>query len=416
MVDVSKIQYRLVIMDEAGKQYNIKDYVENLGWEQGEKELATRISFNTRNEKTTAGLMSDVAKLGGLVGIFVTDGSIDEEVARGYIVDWNPSSTLSQEKFTAKCYDSLYNLKESQDNIYYSAGIGTKDAIIQIFDNWEIPLGAYEGPNESHAKLAYKSENLADVILDILDDAYKKGGNKCVVQDRGGKVYVLPYANNKTVYHFAAENVKSSSHKRSTAGMVTRVKIIGQEDDEGRSSVEATMNGQTKFGVRQKIVTRGKDDSLEDAQSSAQEILDDKGEIQEEITIQAPDIPFVRKGDLLHLTVGTLNGYYYVIGIRHDADSRTMTMDLHLPYTEYAKSESAGIVAKKDYNVGDIVNFHGGTHYVSSYPGAKGYQVSAGKAKITIKNGSGKVHPWHLITENWGQTHVYGWVDDGTFD
>ena len=195
----------------------------------------------------------------------------------------------------------------------------------------------------------------------------------------------------------------------------TRVKIIGQEDDEGRSSVEATMNGQTKFGVRQKIVTRGKDDSLEDAQSSAQEILDDKGEIQEEITIQAPDIPFVRKGDLVHVTVGTLNGYYYVIGIRHDADSRIMTLDLHLPYTEYVKTASSGAV-KKNYNVGDIVNFHGGTHYVSSYPGAKGYHVSAGRAKITIKNGSGKAHPWHLITENWAQTHVYGWVDDGTFD
>ncbi|WP_379690411.1 hypothetical protein [Mediterraneibacter gnavus] len=79
------------------------------------------------------------------------------------------------------------------------------------------------------------------------------------------------------------------SHKRSTEGMITRVKIIGQEDDDGRSSVEATMNGKTKYGVRQKIVTRGKDDSLEDAKFSAQEILDDKGEVQEEITVQAPD-------------------------------------------------------------------------------------------------------------------------------
>ncbi len=415
MVDISKIRYRLVIMDENGKQYNIRDYVEGLGWEQGEKELATRISFNTRNDQTTAGLLSDLAKLGCLIGVFATDGEVNEEVARGYIVDWNPVSSLSQEKFSAKCYDSLYNLQESQDNIYYSAGIGTEDAITQIFEDWEIPLGAYEGPNERHAKLAYKSESLANAILDILDDAYKKGGKKCIVQDRGGSAYVLPYANNKTVYHFAAENIKSSSHKRSTAGMVTRVKIIGQEDDEGRSSVEATTNGQTQFGIRQKIVTRGKDDSLEDAQSSAQEILDDKGEIQEEITVQAPDIPFVRKGDLVHLTVGTLGGYYYVTGIRHDADSRVMTMELHVPYPEYEKAESA-VSPKKTYNVGDIVNFHGGTHYVSSYPDARGYSVSAGPAKITIKDGSGKAHPWHLITENWGETHVYGWVDDGTFD
>lgn len=83
-----------------------------------------------------------------------------------------------------------------------------------------------------------------------------------MVQDRKGKVYVVPYANNTTVYHFTAENVNTASHKRSTAGMITRVKVIGQEDDEGNSSVEAVLNGDTKYGVRQRIVTRGTDDSL----------------------------------------------------------------------------------------------------------------------------------------------------------
>ena len=43
------------------------------------------------------------------------------------------------------------------------------------------------------------------------------------------------------------------------------------------------------------------------------------------------------------------------------------------------------------------------------------YKARAGKAKITIKNGSGKAHPWHLIHTDSG-SNVYGWVDDGTFD
>lgn len=76
MIDIANVQYRLVIMDEKGKQYNIKDYVDDLGWEQGEKELSTRISFTTRNEKSTQGLLSSIAKLGCLVGIFATDSII----------------------------------------------------------------------------------------------------------------------------------------------------------------------------------------------------------------------------------------------------------------------------------------------------------------------------------------------------
>ena len=72
----------------------------------------------------------------------------------------------------------------------------------------------------------------------------------------------------------------------------------------------------------------------------------------------------------------------------------------------------------KTYKVGDIVNFHGGKHYVSSYSSAKGYNARAGKAKITLGpdcKGNGKAHPWHLIHTN-SSSNVYGWVDEGTFD
>lgn len=74
--------------------------------------------------------------------------------------------------------------------------------------------------------------------------------------------------------------------------------------------------------------------------------------------------------------------------------------------------------AKKTYKVGDIVNFHGGTHYYSSYPGARGYRARAGRAKITLGpncRGNGHAHPWHLIHVD-SSSNVYGWVDEGTFD
>lgn len=413
MIDISKIKYRLVVMKESKKQYNIKEFVEDLGWEENDGELATRISFTAKNEKTSAGLISSLAKPGCLVGVFATDGSIDEEVARGYVTDWKPLLSGSKDKVDITCYDELYNLEESQDLIYYSSGIGTKSAITQIFDNWQIPTEKYDGPDVTHGKLAYKTESLADVLLDILDDAKKKGGGDAFIRAAKGKVSVLQWGSNKTVYHFEADNTKQVSHKMSTAGMITRVKVIGQEDDDGRSSVEAVVNGQTKFGIRQKIYVRGKDDSVSDAQSAAQDIINDKGQVDEEITVQSPDVPFVRKGDLVHITAGTLNDYYFVKGIRHNADSMSMTMDLKKAVAEPVVQNHQS--APKSYNVGDIVNFKGGTHYVSSYPGAKGYNARAGKAKITIKNGSGKAHPWHLIHVDSG-SNVYGWVDDGTFE
>lgn len=415
MIDVANIKYRLVVMTEDKKQYNIKEFVENLGWEENDGELAVRISFTAKNDKTSAGLISSLAKPGCLVGVFASHGSIDEEVARGYITDWKPTLSGSKDKFDVTCYDELYNLQESQELIYYSSGIGTKSAITKIFDDWQIPMDKYEGPDVAHGKLAYKTEMLSDVLLDILDDAKKKGGGSAMIRAAKGKVSVIEWGSNTTVYHFETDNTKQVSHKKSTSGMITRVKIIGQEDDDGRSSVEAVVNGLTKFGVRQKIYIRGKDDSVSDAQSAAQEIIDEKGQVKEDITVQAPDIPFIRKGDLVHMTVGTLKDYYYVKGIRHDADSGSMTMDLKKAVTEVVKNNQ---VTKKSYNVGDIVYFKGGTHYVSSWPGSKGYPAKAGKARIHLGpncKGNGKAHPWSLIHID-SSSNVYGWVDEGTFE
>ena len=148
----------------------------------------------------------------------------------------------------------------------------------------------------------------------------------------------------------------------------------------------------------------------------AREILADDGKPKEEITIKLPDIPIIRKGDKIHLKTASISaGYYIVISAMHDVDKMLMT--LGLKKAPAAKKSSGNKKTKaKSYDVGDIVNFHGGKHYVSSYPDARGYSVGAGKAKITIKGGSGKAHPWHLVTQNWNQTHVWGWVDDGSFD
>ena len=188
---------------------------------------------------------------------------------------------------------------------------------------------------------------------------------------------------------------------------------MGKADDDGRRSVEATLNGSTEYGIRQRIYTRGSDETLDAAKTAAQEILNGEGCVEWKMTVQNPDVPFIRKGDLVYIMSGSVSDYYYVLSIQHSADIYSMTMELEKAQQEPAGNEEKE--EKKEYNVGDIVNFHGGTHYVSSYPGSKGYNARAGMAKITIKDGSGKAHPWHLIHTDSG-SNVYGWVDDGTFD
>lgn len=124
--------------------------------------------------------------------------------------------------------------------------------------------------------------------------------------------------------------------------------------------------------------------------------------------------------------MGKMNGKYFVEKSTLEAsDSGTkQNVEMHkcqtrLSYSPKKKTSTKKTAAtKKTYKVGDIVNFHGGTHYVSSWPGSKGYSAKAGKAKITLGPncaGNGKAHPYHLVHTD-SKSNVYGWVDEGTFD
>lgn len=413
MLDLANISYRLVVMDAQNNQYDIRDYVHSLGWEENENELAARISFTVRNDKTSKGKLSSLIKPGCLAAVLAADGTgHEEEVARGFVTDWNPTLQSGGNDLKCTCYDALYSLQKSQENKFYSSGTGTKSIITGLFKDYQIPTNGYHGPNAIHGKLKYSNTAVADILRDVLDDAKKKGAGTYLLRTTKGYADVVARGSNADVYVFRADNTSLVSSVISTADLVTRVRVIGQEKNTAR--VEATLNGLTKYGIRQKIYLRSSDESLRDAKAAAQEILDEKGTVSHEITLTAPDVPYIRKGDFVYVISGVSDAYYYVKGIRHDCESCKLTMELEKAKSETISSENQ-TKQKKSYSVGDVVNFHGGTHYVSSYSGAKGYTAKAGKAKITKKNGSGKAHPWHLIHVDSG-SNVYGWVDDGTFD
>lgn len=414
MVEPIRYRYKLLLITEKGKHLDISGLVEDLSWEEPEKELAARITFYAKDDKTSKGRLAALAKPGCYVYVMYTykDRKVKEAV-RGRIVEWDTSAKASTERLKIKAYDDLYDLQESSDDVYLSAGVGTETAITQVLGGWGIRIGEYTGPDVTHGRLVYKNEKLGSIISKILDEAKKKGGGRGILRGVKGKVNVSRMGDNKKIYHFSErEDLISVSHKISTVGMVTRVKVIGREDDDERRPVGAVVDGQTGYGIRQKIVTRGSDESLDDAKRAAQEILDEDGRPDETRTIKTADIPSVRKGHMIHLKSSAGTGHFHVLGISHDCEDMTMQMDIKKTRPRDQHGEKGG----GDYHVGDIVDFHGGRHYVSSYPGSQGYDVAAGKARITIAGGAGGAHPWHLVTQDWSQTHVWGWVDDGSFD
>lgn len=416
MIDPTKYTYRLVVETEKGEKYDITKLVEDLGWEELENELASRLSCKSKNDKTSKGRLSSIAKPGCYLYLqYRYKSGSAKEAIRGRIVEWNPSSNADSQSLGLKAYDNLYDLQESEDYIYYPSGSSTKQIISDFFSKWSIKLSKYNGPNIVHGVIKEDKKKLGSIIKEILDEARKKGGGEAVIRSVQGNTQILSVGSNKDIYCFLEnKNVTSTSHKISIAGMVTRVKILGEENDDGRRPIEATVDGKTKYGIRQKIIIRGTNESIAEAQKEAKEVLKEEGIPEETIKISAPDVPVIRKGDIVYVKMCTGSGFCQVLSISHDCDKMEMKMSLKKTTINSNNENQNG--NKKSFSVGDVVNFHGGEHYVSSdakNPASVG--LNPGPAKIEYTN-PGSAHPWCLVTEDWEKTHVWGWVDEGTFD
>ena len=401
-IDISKLKYKLILVTATGKQLDITKVSEDLGWEEGEAELAMRISFTTHNAKHNGERLSSIAKPGSIVAIIADWGTSSEEVARGTIQEWEPGLEGSlTDTFGVLAYDELLNLQQSQDNRYYSAGTGTKAAITGIFKDWGVPVEKYDGPDVAHAKTLYKNEFLSDICIQLLEDAAKKGGQKCVIRSNKGKVSVIPKGSNKTIYHFDEDtNATLTRDKISTVDLITRVKVVGKEDSEGRQPVEAVLDGLTQYGIRQSIQNRSEDDTLAAAKSAAQDTLDEFGKPTRTIVLEAPDVPTIRKGDKIHVKAGTLNGYYITKSVRHDAANRSMSMEIEPEEVLSAKSQTGSTSGSSTFNKGDSVILNGAV-YVDSYGNGKGRTFSNRKCKITIKVDTSRPCPYHVDGIGW---------------
>lgn len=111
---------------------------------------------------------------------------------------------------------------------------------------------------------------------------------------------------------------------------------------------------------------------------------------------------------------GKYSGKYFVDEVKTTVSDSGTSQDisLHRCAKQVEAIPTAGTKKSGSFEVGDVVQFNGGTHYVTSYASAKGYSAKAGKATITKINDAG-AHPYHLIHK--GSGNVYGWVDAGTF-
>lgn len=410
-IDISEIEYDVELLTENGKRWLLNAALVSLQWEENQNELAQRANLELVNIEIGESQLKALIKLNCGILIYGKWNGERRLVMQGSIWEAQNSSS-STKNITITAYDNSIRLQKSKDFKYYTAGQSTPAIIGDICSTWGIPFEYKWGASITHEKKIFNGDRISDMIIALLEETRKQTGKRYIASLKNGKLVISGYGTNSPVYRFDGENTVSVSDKLSITDLVTQVKILGKQDDDGRAPVEALVKGDTRFGVLQEIVRRDSDKDTASATAEADTILQERGKPERTTSVVVPDLPFMRKGDKVEMKAENLVGIFYITAITHNASTRKMTLSLTDSAVDTKTATTSGADSGKggagDYAIGDVVNFLGGNHwYASTSTNPTGGIRTAGTAKI--QNIAPKApHQYALvgITSN-----VYGWVN-----
>lgn len=320
-----------IIAAGTGVKYDVTPALVALDRSERKKQIAQSVTIQLRNVLVEDTWLSGLINVRDRVYVYANDGSRHEEVFRGYVWTRTYKSSSTNWELKLKCYDNLIYMQESEESLFFASGKSTKYICGYICDKWGIKL-EYSYESITHSKQALRG-HLSDIFTaDILDLVKTRTGKKYVIQSIEDVMHIKTVGSNSTVYQFlSGKNAIQTTSECTMDDMVTKVVIVGKADDDDRRPVEATVSGETdKYGTLQKIVNRDENTSLADAKKEAQEIIDESGSPTWEDELTAPDIPWIRVGDMIYVHTGDIKGYRIVTGISRSIDSKSNKMILTL--------------------------------------------------------------------------------------
>ena len=399
----------IIIKGEQG--YDVTQLVETIKWK-GRKGSSART--------LTATLIDDDGYKHARSGIDVEKGHQclfnynGKELFRGIIMT---QTQTNRKKLQFTAYDNGIYLANNKDTFTYENKTAS-DVFRDCCTRFGLPMGEVAKCSYKIPELTKSKTTAFDAIADALSLDFDATGIRHYVASDKGKLSLLTRRENIMQWVIeVGQNITTYSYTRSIEDIKTRVKMVSKEGTTVAEKKNAAL--EEKIGVVQEIDQP--DESLTTAQVNdlIASILEEKSTPERTLNVEAVGIAEVISGIGVYIIIPELglSRTFYVDEDTHTFKDNMHTMTLKLNYAnDLAKEEknSEQAAGGKDYKVGDVVQFNGGYHYVSSTASnPTGGKCAAGPAKITLI-AKGAKHPWHLIHTD-SSTRVYGWVDDGSF-
>lgn len=397
----------IILKGEQG--YDVTQLVEQVKWKGRKGSSSRTLSVTLIDDDGYKHARSGIDVEQGHQCIFSYDGV---ELFRGIIMSQTQSN---QKKLQFTAYDNGIYLANNKDTFCYENKTAS-DVFRDCCTRFGLPMGEVASCSYKIPELTKSKTTAFDAIADALSLDFDATGIRHYVASSKGKLSLLTRRENILQWVIeVGQNITSYSYSRSIEDIKTRVKMVSKEGTTVAEKSNAEL--EKKIGIFQEIDQP--DESLTTAQVNdlIESIMEEKGTPERTLSVEAVGISEVISGIGVYIIIPELeiSRTFYVDEDTHTFEDNKHTMSLKLNYAnDLAKEEKGAEDSGKDYKVGDVVQFNGGYHYVSSTASnPTGSKCAAGPAKITLI-AKGAKHPWHLIHTD-SSTRVYGWVDDGTF-
>ena len=397
----------LIIIKGDQQGYDVTQLVEQIKWSGRKGSSSRTLSVTLVDDDGYKHARSGIDVEQGHQCLFNYNG---QELFRGIIMN-------NRKRLTFKAYDNGIYLANNKDTFTYENKTAS-DVFRDCCTRFGLPMGEVAECTYKIPELTKPKTTAFDTIADALSLDFDATGIRHYVSSAKGKLSLLTRRENIMQWVIeVGQNLSNYTYTRSIEKIKTRVKMVSKE---GTTLAEKANAGlEEKIGVFQEIDKP--DESLTSAQINdlIESILDEKSTPERTLDVEAMGISDVISGIGVYIIIPELelSRTFYVDSDTHTFKDNLHTMSLKLNYAnDLAKAGKGGgdSGGGKDYKVGDVVQFNGGPHYVSSVASnPTGSPCAAGPAKITLI-AKGAKHPWHLIHTD-SSTRVYGWVDDGTF-
>ena len=390
----------IIIKGEQG--YDVTQLVEQVKWKGRKGSSSRTLNVTLIDDDGYKHARSEIDVEQGHQCLFSYNGT---ELFRGIIMT-QTQSNRKKLQFTA--YDNGIYLANNKDTFTYENKTAS-DVFRDCCTRFGLPMGEVANCSYKIPELTKSKTTAFDAIADALSLDFDATGIRHYVSSDRGKISLLTRRENIMQWVIeVGQNLSSYSYTRSIEDIKTRVKLVSKEGTTLAEKSNAAL--EKKLGVFQEIDRP--DESLTTAQ------INDL--IARTLDVEAMGIAEVISGIGVYIIIPELglSRTFYVDEDTHTFKDNLHTMSLKLNYAnDLAKEPKGGGDSgggSKDYKVGDVVQFNGGYHYVSSTASnPTGSKCKAGPAKITLI-AKGAKHPYHLIHTD-SSTRVYGWVDSGTF-